>query len=80
MRDQYFKITITYDYEKDKTVLTIEDKFKKLPRMPQLDALLDAQELINNKYYSYLDTFNTKKLTKGEKNAIKERKKQKSIC
>ena len=80
MRDQYFKITITYDYEKDKTVLTISDKFKTLPRIHQLDALLDAQELLNNKYSSYLDTFNTKKLTKGEENAIKEREKQKSLC
>ena len=80
MRDQYFKITITYDYDKDKTVLTIEDKFKKLPRIHQLDALLDAQELLNNKYSSYLDTFNTKKLTEGEENAIKKRKKQKSLC
>tara|TARA_R110000824_G_scaffold398305_2_gene602236 strand:+ start:551 stop:793 length:243 start_codon:yes stop_codon:yes gene_type:complete len=80
MRDQYYKITITYDYEKDKTVLTISDKFKTLPRIHQLDALLDAQELLNNKYASYLDTFNKKKLTKGEENAIKEREKQKSVC
>ena len=80
MRDQFFKITITYDYEKDETVLTISDKFKILPRIHQLDALLDAQELLNNIYSSYLDSLNTKKLTKGEENAIKERKKQKSLC
>ena len=80
MRDQFFKITITYDYEKDKTELTISDKFNALPRIHQLDALLDAQELLNNKYSSYLDSFNTKKLTKGEENAIEEREKQKSLC
>jgi hypothetical protein len=80
VRDQYYKITITYDYEKDKTLLTISDKFKTLPRIHQLDALLDAQGLLNNYYSDFLKDFAFKKLTKGEENAIKERKKQKSLC
>lgn len=73
MRDQFFKITITYDYEKDKTVLTIEDKFKKLPRIIKLNTILEAQELLNNNYVGILDTFDTHKLTQGEKNAIEKR-------
>ena len=80
MRDQYYKITITYDYEKDKPVLTISDKFKTLPRIHKLDALLDAQGLLNNYYSDFLKDFTFKKLTKGEQNAIKERKKQESVC
>tara|TARA_R110002020_G_scaffold277603_4_gene493058 strand:- start:1515 stop:1757 length:243 start_codon:yes stop_codon:yes gene_type:complete len=80
MRDQFFKITITYDYEKDKTVLTIEDKFKKLPRIIKLNTILEAQELLNNKYVGLLDTFDTHKLTQGEENAIEKRYKQESVC
>ena len=79
MRDQFFKITITYDYEKDKTMLTIEDKFKKLPRIIKLNTLLEAQELLNNNYVGILDTFDTHKLTKGEENAIKKRYKQEIV-
>jgi hypothetical protein len=79
MRDQFFKITITYDYEKDKTVLTIEDKFKKLPRIIKLNTILEAQELLNNNYVGILDTFDTHKLTQGEKNAIEKRYNQESV-
>mgnify|MGYP003137328299 CR=1 FL=1 len=79
MRDQYYKITITYDYEKDKTSLTISEKFKKLPRVHQLDAMLDAQGLLNNKYEGFLEQLRKKKLTKGEEDALKKRKKQKSF-
>tara|TARA_R100000781_G_scaffold104716_1_gene68478 strand:+ start:287 stop:655 length:369 start_codon:yes stop_codon:yes gene_type:complete len=67
-----YQISFVYDYNKDKTVIKVEDKLHKLPRIHQLDFLKDATEQLLDLYNKKLDAFYESPKKESEKKIIED--------
>ena len=72
IRNAKYQISTIYDYDKDKTVIEMEEKIDKLPRIYQLNFLRDTLEMINKLYKDKLKQFEGSEKTVFESEVIQE--------